>query len=151
MARASCCGPRCFWRCSGVLSWCDCIDHYQPPAATWTWQREGAGKFLGVDDPVDFAQWLQKAVEGLLDNEVSIIAEELQHPNLVQFGQPCHIGNHTRTRRRHWCRLLNVHREVLCQPRQNHLDRQQTPNIKIRKTNPRSALRSKQAPYREAI
>ena len=50
MARASCCGPHCFWRRSGVLSWCDCIDHYQLPAATWTWQREGAEKFIGVTE-----------------------------------------------------------------------------------------------------
>jgi hypothetical protein len=47
--------------------------------------------------------------------------------------------------------MLNVHREVLCQSRQNHLDKQQTPNIKIRETNPYSAQRLPKAPYRVAI
>ena len=58
----------------------------------------------------------------------------------------CHIGNHARTQGRHWCRLLNVHRNVLCQSRQNHLDQQHTPNITNRATNPSSAQRPPQAP-----
>ncbi len=32
--------------------------------------------------------------------------------------------------------MLNVHGKTLCQPRQNHLDQQQTPNLTIRETNP---------------
>lgn len=63
----------------------------------------------------------------------------------------CHIRDHARTKRRHWCRLRNVHGNVLCPSRQNHLDQQHTPNITKRQTNPNSAERQKQAPYREVI
>ncbi|MFQ3254112.1 MAG: hypothetical protein ACI9U6_003745, partial [Loktanella salsilacus] len=37
------------------------------------------------------------------------------------------------------------------QSRQNHLDKQHTPNFTKRETNPNSAQRQKQAPYRGAI
>jgi hypothetical protein len=47
--------------------------------------------------------------------------------------------------------LLNVHGKTLCQSRQNHLDQQHTPNTSNRETNPTSAQRLKQAPYRGAI
>ena len=42
--------------------------------------------------------------------------------------------------------MLNVHGKTLCQPRQNHLDQQQTLNFTIRETNPDYAKRPPQAP-----
>lgn len=44
--------------------------------------------FLGVDDPVDFAQWRKESAEGISIGEVSVIAEEAQLPGFVQLGQP---------------------------------------------------------------
>ena len=47
-----------------------------------------------------------------------------------------HIRDHAGARERDVCSVLNVHGKTLCQPRQNHLDQQQTPNLTIRETNP---------------
>lgn len=205
LARLSCCGPRCCWRCSGVLCWCDCLDDDQLSTATWARQRQDSGSligiavavvimaalvwrfgpeqlpdsgyiggavaiavetivanavltsgehvdqepadklgrcqrhggvaarafkavifdaegdvvvvhadqttvgnshpvrvarqicqhsrwscegFLGVDDPVDFAQGLEEIVENGLVDEVHVIAEEMQFPGIMQLGQP---------------------------------------------------------------
>ena len=41
----------------------------------------------------------------------------------------CHVQNHGGAKGRRRCGMLNVHREILCQPRQNRLDQQHTPNI----------------------
>jgi hypothetical protein len=60
-----------------------------------------------------------------------------------------HIGNHARAKGCRWCGVLNVHRSVLCQSRQNHLDQQHTPNITKRETNPNSAQRQKKRPIAE--
>jgi hypothetical protein len=59
---------------------------------------------------------------------------------------PRHIGNHARAKGCRWCGLLNVHRNVLCQSRQNHLDQQHTPNTKTRATNSYAAQHPPQAP-----
>lgn len=48
------------------------------------WSGEG---FLGVDDPVDFAQRLQESVEGRAITKFSMIAKEVQLPGFVQLGQ----------------------------------------------------------------
>ena len=50
MARASYCGPLWFWRCSGILCWCDCVDDDQLSAAARAWQREGAERFTSIVD-----------------------------------------------------------------------------------------------------
>jgi hypothetical protein len=39
--------------------------------------RSGEG-FLGVDNPVDLAQWFEEGIEGNPVNEARVIAEELQ-------------------------------------------------------------------------
>jgi len=59
---------------------------------------------------------------------------------------PRHIGNHARAKGCRWCGLLNVHQNVLCQSRQNHLDQQHTPNTKTRATNSYAAQHPPQAP-----
>ena len=49
----------------------------------------GSGEgFLGVDDPVDFAQWFEEIVESVFVDEARMITEELQLPGFVQLGQP---------------------------------------------------------------
>ena len=49
------------------------------------WSGEG---LFGVDDPVDFAQRLQECAEGCTIFKLGMVAEELQHPGVVQPGQP---------------------------------------------------------------
>ena len=51
----------------------------------------GSGEgFLGVDDPIDFAQRLQESVEGRAIDKPGLIAEKTQLPGFVQPGQPFH-------------------------------------------------------------
>ena len=49
------------------------------------WTGEG---FLGVDNPVDFAQWGEEIVKDGIVDETRMITEELQFPSFVQLGQP---------------------------------------------------------------
>jgi len=49
--------------------------------------RPGKG-FLGVDNPVDFAQRLQESVKGRRIDKARMIAKEMQLPGLMQLGQP---------------------------------------------------------------
>ena len=49
----------------------------------------GSGEgFLGVDHPVDFAQRVEKRLEGIPVQQVSMIAVELQFPRIVQPDHP---------------------------------------------------------------
>jgi hypothetical protein len=59
---------------------------------------------------------------------------------------PCHVRNHPRKKGRNWFGVLNVHGKTLCQPRQNYLEQQQTPDLKNRATNLYPAQHPQQAP-----
>lgn len=49
----------------------------------------GSGeRFLGVDNPVDFAQRLQDSIEGSTINKLGMGSEEVQRSSLMQLGQP---------------------------------------------------------------
>ncbi len=52
LARVSCSSPRCSWRRSGVPFWRNGFGDDQPPAAAGAWQREDAGKCIGVTSRV---------------------------------------------------------------------------------------------------
>lgn len=45
-------------------------------------------RFLGIYDPIDFAQRPQERTKGCAIDELGVIAEELQLPGIVQFGEP---------------------------------------------------------------
>ena len=51
--------------------------------------RPGSGEgFLGIHNPVDFAQWSQESVKRGRIGEFGMVAKELQLPGIVQLGQP---------------------------------------------------------------